>query len=315
MSGGGGSSTTTVKELSPEQRELLELVIPVARETSENPPELFPGSTIAPFDPLQQLGQAQAVGTAFNFLQPLAESTTQGAQNVQGAIGPSIEGLGGLIGGIPAAQQTGQFLLGGALLDPRTNPVLGAQTEAAIRPIAQQFSQHILPNIRSGAIEAGQFGGSRQGIAEGLAGQEFLQQASEIATNLQANNFNQGLGAMQAALDSVLGAGLGGVRTGLEEGTRSLFAAPTLADLALRPAEVVSGVGDIRQQMDQARLTEEADRFLTEQLIPFLVAQDIANLAFGIPAGSTSVQQSSSLSPLQTIGGILSPLAAIAGLF
>ena len=83
MPGGGSNSSTTVRELAPEQRELLEQVIPVAKDISQNPPDLFPGSSISPFTPLQEQGQAAAVDTAINTLQPLAESTASASQTLQ----------------------------------------------------------------------------------------------------------------------------------------------------------------------------------------------------------------------------------------
>lgn len=293
MSGGGGSqTTTTTQELAPEQQELLNMVIPVAEQQINNPPELFPGSSIAPFNPLQQQGQQMAVGSALDFIQPLAQSTSQGAQAVQDfAVPASLGGLGSLVGGLGRAQPSQDFLMSGALLNPETNPALQGQIEAAIRPLAQSMQTDILPQIRGGAVDAGQFGSSRQGIAEGLAARDFMQQAGDISTNIVGQNFTQGLDAMTRAVSDAIGAGAMGTQTGLEQGTRALFAAPTLADLALRPASVVESVGNLQRQLEQAQLTEESDRFLADQMIPFLVAQDVANLAFGAPSGTSSVTQ------------------------
>lgn len=316
MGGGGNNTTTTVRELSPEQRELLGLVIPIAEEFVANPPQLYPGSTIAPFDPLQELGQNLAVGTALGTILPTAQTTAQANQFVQSSLLPvGAYGLGQLVGGIGPSQAAGSFLLSGQTLSPETNPVFEQQVEAAIRPIQKQLTQEILPQIRGEAVQAGQFGGSRQGIAEGLAIQGFEQKAGDIATEIAARNYEQGLNAMTRALDTVLGAGTIGVRTGLGEGVRSLFATPRLADFLLRPASVVEAIGAQRRAMEQALLQEEAQRYVTEQMIPFLVAQDVANLAFGIPAGKTISQSPvPEPSPLQIIMGILGPLAILGGL-
>jgi hypothetical protein len=309
MSGGGSTRSTTTTELSDEQRQLLDLVIPVATDISQNPPELFPGSSIAPFNPLQLAAQQDAVDAATGQIAPLAASTIDASQAIQGtAIPAGTQGLGSIIGGLETATPTQNFLLSGALLDPATNPVLGAQTSAAIRPLAQSLATDVLPNVRGEAVQAGQFGGSRQGIAEGLAIRDFTQQAGDIATNLQANNFNQGLAAMLSAFDSTLGAGVAGVDTALSEGVRSLFAAPTLADLSLQAPSVVESVGSLQRGLEQAQLTEEADRFMTEQLLPFLIAQDVANLAFGTPGGSATTQSSQGGSSALDIIGTVLPL-------
>ena len=56
-------------------------------------------------------------------------------------------------------------------------------------------------------------------------------------------------------------------------------------------------------------LTEEANNFMLEQLMPFLIAQDVANLAFGIPGGSTistSTQKNPGPSPIDIILGVAS---------
>ena len=65
--GGGGpttSTTTTIQELSPEQQRLIGLVIPEAERIIQNPPQLFPGSQIAPLDPLQLLAQQNVLQLA-----------------------------------------------------------------------------------------------------------------------------------------------------------------------------------------------------------------------------------------------------------
>ncbi|KKL95599.1 hypothetical protein LCGC14_1852920 [marine sediment metagenome] len=150
----------------------------------------------------------------------------------------------------------------------RSNPALQAATEAAIRPITEQFTQSVLPNIRQGAITAGGFGGSRQGIAEGAASQAFLRQVGDTSAEIQSTAFGQGL--------DLFG--------------RALFAAPGTAQLGLLPTQIQEAVGLQQQQQQQRLLTEEAQRFVNAQLIPFAAAQDVAGLAFGFPGGqATSV--------------------------
>ena len=239
---GGGTTTatqTTVQELSPEQQKLLSLVIPEAEKFVANPPTLFPGSTIAPPDPLQV--QAQ---------EALLASAGPGGQL------SNITGQAGL---------ANQFLLGPVLF-PESNPALAAAVDAAIRPLTENFQNVVLPGIRGEAITAGGFGGSRQGIAEGLAAQGLTRQVGDVSSTIQANAFQQALDAM----------------------TKALFAAPQTAGLSTLPITAQEAVGSQRQQFAQAQLSEEAQRFLAEQLLPFSAAQDVAALAFGIPGGSAT---------------------------
>ncbi len=306
--GGGGGDTTTVtrQELAPEQQELLNLVLPAARDIIEQPPQLFPESQIAGFTPLQVAGQEGAVAAAGEQIAPLAGSSITGAQQLQGfGLPVGLTGATAAIGGLQPADAFLNFLLSGQALSPDTNPFLAATAEAAIRPLEQSFQQSILPGIRSEAIEAGQFGSSRQGIAEGIAGQELLAQQGDISSRIFSQGFSDVLGAATQALGTTQGAGVAGFESLLGEGTRSLFAAPALGDLALLPPSVLGSVGFQEQQLEQAQLSEEAQRFMTEQIIPFLVAQDVAQLAFGIPGGSvTSTSSGPSTSSLQTLLGL-----------
>ena len=271
MSTGGGSGesrTVTTQELSPEQQQLLSLVIPEARKFVQNPPTQFPGSAIAPFTPNQLGAQQSALSQAF----------------------------GGNVGQVSdAAAQAQQFALGPVLF-PESNPALQAATQAAIRPITEQFTQSVLPNIRQGAITAGGFGGSRQGIAEGAASQAFLRQVGDTSAEIQSEAFGQGL--------DLFG--------------RALFAAPGTAQLGLLPTQIQEAVGLQQQQQQQRLLTEEAQRFVNAQLIPFAAAQDVAGLAFGFPGGqatsTTSSTGASGANPIQSaLGGASLGLALSAG--
>ncbi len=313
LGGGGKTSTTTRQELSPEQQELLSLVIPAARDISENPPQLFPESQIAPFNPLQVAGQELALGAAAGPVTQLGQTATSGVGALQEIGLPTgILGAGEAIGGLDTAQPFLDFLLSGQALFPQSNPALAATAEAAIRPLEQSLTQQVLPGIRSGAVDAGQFGSSRQGIAEGIALQEFQQQAGDISANIFSQGFSDALAAATNALGTTQGLAGTGFETLVGQGTRSLFATPQLADLALQPAAITGGVGFQQQQQEQAQLSEEAQKFISEQIIPFLVAQDVAQLAFGIPGGSITSTTSGGGGGIQ-IGQLLGALVGGVG--
>lgn len=418
-SGGGGttSTTTTTQELSPEQQRLLSLVIPEAENIIQNPPQLFPGSTIAPRDPLQLQAQQrvlelvgaggpgplpQPAGTP----QPIGGGTIPGpqianpelvrlqallgetspTQNTPAIAGPDTSGLqtqlqqlnaeaqrartevgtsegdfgspgvsadlqrridalqaqisaagagtpagtepnplfaqierllagqpatiagpnipslgggagapaGGQVGQfVDAAVSGGQFLAGGDVLFPESNPALRAATDAAIRPLTENFLETILPGIRGEAITSGSLGGSRQGIAEGAASRGLLRQIGDTSASIQANAFQQSLDAM----------------------VKALFAAPQTAQLPFVGPAAIEAVGAQRQQFAQSQLSEQAQRFLSEQLIPFSVAQDVAALAFGIPGGTVTSNASFPSSGSNTLGQILGTISPLASLF
>ena len=355
-SGGGTSTQTTVQELSPEQRELLAPVIPVAKDFIKNPPKQYQGSGIAGFDPLQQQAQQMTLQAANNIGQVTSGIPGQ-VQNAIGGMGGTANQAGNMAGGVQqalnpmmsfsagqagntAGQIQGQmnqgnaqtagglnFLTGGGALGP--NPYLQQAIDAASRPAIRQFENSILPNIASDAITAGGFGGTRQGIAEGLAAQGLQQQLGDIAANMSSQGYSQGLNAMQSGLNTavnqnsnnmnaLLGSGqltqqaanqimqaqLGGygaqnqflntAQQGYQGQMQGLNQLPGIMQSTLLPAQLTASVGEQNQAMNQAKLSEQVQKYVNEQLIPFSAAQDVAALAFGVPAGTSRTTATSS---------------------
>lgn len=101
-------TTTSKTELTPEQKELLGLAMPFARDFAANPPTM-PGNTVQPFDPQQTKGQEMALGAV-------------GQQ--QGTANQATSAYGNLAGGSALRPQTGtqqtaeQKLLTGAYGQP-----------------------------------------------------------------------------------------------------------------------------------------------------------------------------------------------------
>lgn len=158
---------------------------------------------------LFQRGQEFSQGPA---LSPLEIQGQQQQLTAAQGLSPFIQG----------AQGAGQFLTSTDLLSPESNPFLAQTAQAAIRPIFQNLTESILPSIRSGAIGAGQFGSSRQGIAEGIASRGALQTAGDVSSNIFSQAYGQGLGALQGGL-------------GL---------APQTAALSLLPGQIQQGIGE-----------------------------------------------------------------------
>ena len=254
---------TSKVELSPEQRRLFEIGLPQVEQFAKTPLRLFPGSQIAGFTPEQVAAQQLALG--------VIPQATGLAQSAAGA---------------------SNFLTSGNVLFPQTNPALAAAAEGAVRPLFQQLTESVLPNLRSGAVAAGQFGGSRQGIAEGLAVGRTAQTAGDITSQM----FNQGFQA------------------GLQALVRGLALTPQTISAQLLPAQIAEAVGTQKRGLEQARLSEEASRFNLQQVLPFLQARDIIGLATGLPGGTATTQVTGASptlpSPLATgIGGAASGAA------
>lgn len=179
---------------------------------------------------------------------------------------------------------TFDFLNDPSMLDPASNPFLQRTAEAAIRPIEESLLERILPSIRSGSIDAGQFGGSRGALAEAGSIRDFTRTAGDISSNIFSRARTEGLNTLLSALRL----------------------SPTVAQAQLLPATVAESVGVSRQNRAQQELDEpftELQRF--GQFVPSA-------------SGSTTTGPISSTNPLLgALGGAASGVAigsAIPGL-
>ena len=171
-SGGGGKSTsTTVQELSPEQRQLLQPVIPVAEQFVKSPPTDYPGQRIAPFSQ-QELEAQRLLASAVPMLNQQSTSAGQGLN----------------------------FLTSGAVLDPRTNPGLQGAIDAAIRPITENYTRNVMPSIGRNAVSAGQYGGTAMGKLEQQAASDYGKSIGDTSSKIVLEGYNQGLDAMSRGL-------------------------------------------------------------------------------------------------------------------
>lgn len=93
--------------------------------------------------------------------------------------------------------------------------LIGQQIGQLGQDIGRTFQQQILPGIRSDAIGMGGFGGSRQGIAEGVAAQGAFDAFSRGATDIYGQNAQM---AQQAAIGGggLLGQGALGAMSGMQ---------------------------------------------------------------------------------------------------
>ncbi len=86
----------------------------------------------------------------------------------------------------------GQFTAQGGFLDPRSNPFLGPNIEASLRPITQEFTNSVLPNFNSQAIQSGAFGGSSaRDMAFNQLASGFGQQLLDTGTGIAFENFQR----------------------------------------------------------------------------------------------------------------------------
>jgi len=106
-------------------------------------------------------------------------------------------------------------------LKPGQNPYLQQAMSSAIRPLTQNYQENVLGGITDEFAAAGQHGGSRQGIAEGIAGREYLQQVGDIGTEMAYQDYAGGQERMGQAIDQ----------------------AGNVINLGLTPSQILSGAG------------------------------------------------------------------------
>lgn len=264
--GGGGrsgnvSQTTSVQPWK-EQVPYLQQIFSQAQNLYEGQgPQYFPGQTVAQTTPLQSQGRNLMRNYATNGMTDLAQNT----------------------------QAANQFALYDILF-PQSNPALAAYQQSATLPLYQGLTEETLPAIRSGAVGAGQYGGSRQGIAEGLA----AGRTAQAAANVQANIANQGY------------------LQGLEAQGRAMAMAPQTAQFGLMPGQTLEAIGAARQQQNQANINADMARWNWEQNLPYERLREYYGLVSG-PFGSTSTATGQA-GNTGGLGGALSGGAMGAGL-
>ena len=123
-----------------------------------------------------------------------------------GALGLGLGG--GYQGGWSAPQTSYNFQYGPSQYTP--NPYLGEQVNNITRGFNRNLQEQVLPGLRSKFIGSGGLGGSRQGIAEGLAAGRSGEGLSQAITNLYASDYENsqnralqgGIASMNAGLSA-----------------------------------------------------------------------------------------------------------------
>src|SRR5262245_52332277 len=111
----------------------------------------------------QQQQQSGSESHVWDVQVPFLQQLYGQGSTLAGAPGPGFD---------PGANAAWQSALSGQM-----NPTTGEVISNATRDLGLDFSRNVLPGIRRNAVSSGAAGGTRQGIAEGLA-------AGEVARNM-----------------------------------------------------------------------------------------------------------------------------------
>jgi len=204
---GGGEQTVKNVPWSGVQPYLKD-VFGQAQNLSNQQMEYYPGQTYADLDPLQMQGMFQGLQFANGPGQSYINSALQSQQSMMNAA------------------------------DVQNNPHVQGMIDISNRSIADDFMQRINPAIEGGAVAAGQYGGSRQGIAQGLAAEGAAQAAGDASTRILNDAYGRGLEAQ----------------------ARGLALSPQTMQLGFLPGQTAERVGSVLQGQEQRGIDEAMAR-------------------------------------------------------
>lgn len=140
---------------------------------------------------------------------------------------PANTGGGSSFAGGGATQQRQNLGMGGE------NPYLGQHAAAITNQVTQNLQRNILPNISSGAMATGGFGGSRQGVVEANALNDANQGLSNALAGMYSNDWNaqQGRNLQQYGMDQSYNLGLGNLGLNSQNSQNSFYTAQRGQDL------------------------------------------------------------------------------------
>lgn len=247
----GGDDKTVEQEPWGPQQPYLENMFGYAQNLyNQGPQQFYPGQTWVDPNQLELLGRTNALGYS---------------------TGPQLNQL---IGG--AQGSLGQALAGGM------NPYLENYLRMGSREIGQNFTEQILPGIQTAAIAQGGLGGSRQGVAEGLASERASQSMEDFTTRLLSEAYGQGLRQQAEAWRQT----------------------PEMANLGLMPSNQQMALGALYRGDTEQMLGDAYGRWGFEQQAPWNLLNQYQDVVGGQQYGGTATTNQNNLGNMLGLGGL-----------
>jgi len=265
-------------------------------QTMMGQPLTIPGQQVAGFSPTQLAAMQQAY-QGIGAYQPYLQAAGTGQQAAMGAMGAGVGALSGM-----------QFDPSG--VTPWMNQYQGDVTQEALKEIDRQAA--MAQNQMAGqAVGAGAFGGSRFGIQQSELARGAQDLKSKRIFEDMSRNYQQAVGAMQAANQQQLQQGqafgqLGQATSGVSGAMAGLGGQAQ----AMGQSDVnqLMGIGGLQQQLAQAGMTAGYQNQLNQQMAPYNQLGWGANLLQTLAPGTGPTAQTIAPMP-QT-----NPYAQAAGL-
>lgn len=260
MNGGGGptQSTSTTQNYSPEEAarrtQVMDEALKVYHQTA---PQIaasgYPGAKPVPFSQETLAAQNLAVQNAF------------GAQ----------QGIDQINAGVNYGMTTA--------MDVENNPYLAKAVEGAIRPITQSYTDTggVMSQIRDGAVDAGQFGSSRQGVAEGIAGGRYAQEIGDVSSKMYSAAYDKGQDTF----------------------ARTLMFAPQALETGMLPVNWLSSVGAQKEDLAQMEANYATDATMWDYNSQWAPLNNLANLIYGAGSSQATATSTQPGAPRNRLGG------------
>jgi hypothetical protein len=250
------AETVTTSSIDPALRPYLTEGLDRARSLflTGAQPQFFQGQTYV--SPSTQTTEALAQQEA------LARQASPVLQQAQQAYTQSLGGIGATAGG---------SFLGG-------NPYQQQMMQAATRPLEQQFSNQVLPQIASLYSKSGRYGSGAMQNALGQATEGYGRALGDITSNIAGQQYQQERGLQQQAQ-----LGLAGLAA----------AAPSIYGQQFIPSQQLAQVGAAQEAIAAQPLQEQMARFNFGQQLPYQQLSGYLSSVYGSPMGSYGTQTQS----------------------
>ena len=201
----------------------------------------------------------------------------------------------GSVGGIPAP--TAASPLSNPFAFSQQNPYLDQMGDAITGQVTDNLQRNILPGIASSAMQAGGFGGSRQGVVEANALNDANQGLSNALTGMRFGDYNNTMGRQlqKYGMDQSYNLGMGNLALGNKNSDQGFYTQQRGQDL-----QQVGLGASLFGQGNQGMLNQGQGIYnlgLTGQQAPWQAMQNFGNVAqpytgFGSTSSSGSTEGS-----------------------
>jgi len=241
-------------------------------------------------------GQQQAIANALGGIGSFQPFLQKGAEAMGQGVGALGTGLGTIGSAIDTASEATYDFTPDSYQD-FMNPFMEDVIQRQYQDIADQGMKQ-RAQLGAGAVGAGAFGGSRQGVAEAELAANVLDQQARTGAQLRSAGFQQASNlAQQAAqqqasqklsqaqLTGQLGQTTGALGAQIGQlGTATAGLGQLGQQLGVQDINTLLGIGGLQQGQDQKQLDIDRANQLAEQALPYQQVGFMSDIFRGVPA-------------------------------